>query len=126
MPAKRLSAAQRAKKVGDQTQKELSDILRHLRDPRIPPLTVMKVDTARDMSVAKVYVTSLGLDDIDGTAVEKALEKASGYIRSELGQRLSTYTVPKLLFFYDRSVEEGIKLSLLIDQALANTVRDDE
>ena len=125
MSSNKLSAPQRAKRVSDQIQRELSDILRQLRDPRIPPLTVMSVDVSRDMSWGKVYITALSFDAVDQAEIEKALNKAAGFIRSELGQRLSTYTIPKLKFIYDASVERGIELSQLIDQAVSQTAKDD-
>lgn len=126
MVSNRLSAGQRAKRIGDQIQKELSDILKTLRDPRIPMLTVMAVDVSRDLSLAKVYVSALSIDQVDRAEIEKGLSKAAGFIRTELGTRLSVYNTPKLQFIYDTSVEKGIALTQLIDQAVSDTTKDDQ
>ena len=125
MSSNRLSAAQRAKRIGDQIQRELPEIFRQLRDPRIPLLTVMSVTVSKDISFAKVYITALGIDTVDSVAIQAALVKASGFIRSELGQRLSIYTTPKLQFIYDQTVEKGIELGQLIDRAVSSTAKDD-
>lgn len=125
MSSNRLSAAQRAKRIGDQIQRELPEIFRQLRDPRIPLLTVMSVTVSKDISFAKIYITALGIDTVDPVAIQSALVKASGFIRSELGQRLSIYTTPKLQFIYDQTVEKGIELGQLIDRAVSSTAKDD-
>ena len=124
MATNRLSAAQRAKRIGHQIQKELSDILKTLRDPRIPPLTIMAVDVSGDLSLAKVYVSALSIDVVDRAEIENSLTKAAGFVRTELGARLSIYNIPKLQFIYDTSVESGIELTKLIDLAVLSSITD--
>ncbi|MEQ8954441.1 MAG: ribosome-binding factor A [Gammaproteobacteria bacterium] len=124
--------------IGDQIQRDLATLIQmELNDPRVGMVSITGVDVSRDLAVAKVYVTvlnSLGGDsevnqetlsspgDLDKLEIEenlKALNKASGYLRSLLARRLKLRTIPKLLFIYDGSVERGRALSNLIDDALA-------
>ena len=109
----------RPQRVGDQIQRELAELLRlQVKDPRIGMVTVTAVDVAPDLSHAKIFVTHLGGSG-EAAAVVSALQHTAGYLRRELSHRLKLYSVPELRFYYDDSIESGIKLSLLIDEALA-------
>jgi len=109
----------RPQRIGDQIQRELAELLRlQIKDPRIGMVTVTAVDVSPDLSHAKVFVTHLGGTE-HAAAVVEALQHTAGYLRTELSHRLKLYTVPELRFFYDDSIESGIKLSQLIDEALA-------
>jgi ribosome-binding factor A len=109
----------RPQRVGDQIQRELAELLRlQVKDPRIGMVTVTAVDVAPDLSHAKIFVTHLGGSE-QASGVVKALQHTAGYLRTELSHRLKLYTVPELRFYYDDSIESGIKLSQLIDEALA-------
>ena len=111
--------AQRPVRVGDQIQKELADILRNeVKDPRVGPVTVTSVDVSPDLSHAKVHFTHLAGREQGEDAVE-ALSRTAGFIRRELSHRLNLYSVPELHFAYDDSIEHGMKLSQLIDDAVA-------
>jgi ribosome-binding factor A len=108
----------RAQRVGDQIQRELADLLRvHLKDPRVGMVTVTAVDVSPDLALARVLFTHLAGAEHADTAVQ-ALQHAAGYLRSELAHRLKLYSVPRLQFVYDSSIESGLKLSKLIDQAV--------
>jgi len=111
--------SQRAQRVGDQIQKELADLLRNeVKDPRVGQVTVTSVDVSPDLSHAKVNFTHLaGREHGDETV--KALQRTSGFLRRELSHRLNLYSVPELHFVYDDSIEAGMKLSQLIDDAVA-------
>jgi ribosome-binding factor A len=111
--------SQRAQRVGDQIQKELADLLRNeVKDPRVGPVTVTRVDVSPDLSHATVHFTHLaGREHADDT--EKALARTAGFLRSALSHRLDLYSVPQLHFAYDDSIEAGMKLSQLIDDAVA-------
>jgi ribosome-binding factor A len=76
------------------------------------------VDVSRDLSHAKVYVTSLAQEH-SPEQTTAALQHAAGFLRSQLARTLQLRTVPQLEFVYDSSVERGIHLSQLIDQAVA-------
>lgn len=107
----------RPQKLGDQIQRELSGILmRELRDPRVGMVTITAVDVSPDISHAKVFFTTL--DDAKAKQAAEGLNAASGFLRSQLAQRIKLYTTPELRFVYDESVARGDRLSRLIDSAL--------
>ena len=76
-------------------------------------ITVTSVDVSPDLSHAKVFFTLFEKDKLKDTLA--GLKRASGYLRSQLARRSSTYTIPELRFEYDESVERGDRLSRLID-----------
>src|SRR5712675_1321832 len=92
--------SQRAQRVGDQIQRELADLLRlHLKDPRIGMVTITAVEVTPDLSHAKIFFTHLAGVENAPTAVE---------------------ALPQLHFVYDDSTESGLKISKLIDAAIAD------
>lgn len=93
---------------------------RELRDPRAAGVSFTAVRVARDLEHAQVFFTLL---QGDPALAAKALERASGFMRSQLAQRMDLRTVPKLTFVYDVSIERGAHLSHLIDQAVAEDQR---
>jgi ribosome-binding factor A len=106
----------RPQKLGDQIQRELSDLLqRELRDPRVGMVTITSVDVSPDISHAKVFFTILDPAKVEETT--KGLQRAAGFLRSQLARRIKLYTTPELRFQYDVSVERGDRLSRLIDSA---------
>ena len=108
----------RAQRVGDQIQRELADLLRlQLKDPRVGMVTITAVDVSPDLASAKILFTHLAGVEHAKPAVQ-ALQHAAGYLRSELAHRLKLYSVPRLHFVYDSSIESGLKLSKLIDEAI--------
>ncbi len=110
---------QRLRKVADQIQRELSQIVRsELKDPRVGMITFTGVEVSSDLAHAKVFYTLLG-DSDQKEHTNKGLKRAAGFIRTMLGQKLSTHTTPELHFIYDESVERGVRLSRLIDEAVA-------
>ena len=111
--------SQRAQRVGDQIQRELADLLRlHVKDPRIGMVTITAVEVSPDLSHAKVFFTHLAGHDHATEAVH-ALQHTAGFLRTELSHRLKLYSVPQIHFAYDDSIESGLKLSKLIDDAVA-------
>ena len=111
---------QRLNRVAEQIQHELADLLRtEVKDPRVGMVTVTGVDVSADMAHAKVYFTALTGRE-HGAAAEAALTRTGGFLRSQLSQRLKLFTVPQLHFVYDDSIESGMRLSQLIDAAVAD------
>ena len=107
----------RPRKVADLIQRELSDLLRReVRDPHVGMVTLTSVDVSPDLSHAKVFFTLLDADKKAETA--RALQRAAGFLRSQLAQRMKMYTTPELRFAYDESVERGDRLSRLIDSVV--------
>jgi ribosome-binding factor A len=113
----------RSRRIAEQVQRELSDIIRlELKDPRVGMITITDVEMTPDNAHAKVFFTVLGQQPrIDEAAT--GLLHAAGYLRSQLAQRIKIRVVPQLHFEYDASVERGIRLSQLIDAAVADDAK---
>ncbi|MBM0065115.1 30S ribosome-binding factor RbfA [Alkalicoccobacillus gibsonii] len=111
----------RANKVAEQMKKELSDImLRGLKDPRVKFVTVTGVDVTGDLQQAKVFITVLGSEE-EKEASLKGLNKAKGFLRSEVGKRIRLRKTPELEFEIDSSIEYGNRIeSLLSDLNRSN------
>jgi len=109
----------RTRRIGLQVQKDLADLIRsQIKDPRVGLVSVNAVKVSRDLSHAKVYITTLDDDKREETLA--VLKKAAGFLRHELSQRLSSIRViPQLHFFYDESIEQGSKLTSLIEDAIS-------
>jgi ribosome-binding factor A len=114
----------RAQRIADQIQRELAELVRlELRDPRVKLITITGVDVTRDYAHAKVYFTMLGTDD-EVEACLAGLKRSAGFLRSALSHRLTTHSVPALAFVHDTSVERGMRLSQLIDEAVATEAHE--
>lgn len=110
----------RGRRIADQIQRELSEIIRlELKDPRIGLITITDVEVTQDNAHAKVFFTALG-EPVQQEAATRALEHAAGFLRSTLAKRIQLRTVPQLHFHYDISIERGMRLSRLIDEAVAD------
>lgn len=108
----------RTERVGEQIQRELAELLRlEVRDPRVKLVTLTGVEVARDYSHAKVFYTVLNGGD---KAVQQGLERASGFLRSQLAHSLKLRITPQLHFVFDASVQRGSRLSQLIDEAISS------
>ncbi len=112
----------RARRVGEQIQRELSQLIRtELKDPRVRLVTVTEVQVTRDLEHAKVFVSVLGSDD--ASAAVAALNHAAGHLRHLLGREMRLRVVPVLQFVEDRVLVEGGRLSALISKAVAEDAR---
>ncbi|MDO9419991.1 MAG: 30S ribosome-binding factor RbfA [Herminiimonas sp.] len=117
----------RGLRVADQIQRDLSEIVAfELKDPRVGMITITEVQVTPDYAHAKVFFTMLSdnKDEIKNTV--SGLTAASGYIRGQLGHRLSIHTLPQLHFVHDSSTARGIEMSKLIDEANASRAKDAE
>lgn len=93
----------------------LSELFRDLKDPRISSLlSIVKINVSGDLSYATVYVSAIEGRDATVQSV-KGLKNASGYLRRELGSRLSLRKVPELRFVADDSIEKSAHISRIID-----------
>ncbi len=111
--------SQRARRVGDEIQRELAQLLREeIKDPRVGRVTITAVEVSPDLSHAKIFVTHLAGREHGDEAVA-ALQHTAGFLRTALSRRLQLYSVPQLHFAYDDSIESGMRLSQLIDDAVA-------
>jgi ribosome-binding factor A len=99
--------SQRTDRLDSQIRAELMDLIqREMKDPRIGFVTVTRVETARDLGSARVWVSVLGTPD-EQTAAVKALESAAPWLRRQLGERLKIRHVPQLNVRHDDSIEAG-------------------
>lgn len=106
----------RLNRVAEQIKKELGIVIqREMKDPRIGFITVTGVEVSNDLSQAKVYISVLGQEEQKRESL-KALEKAQGFLRSEIGARIQMRHVPELLFKLDHSIEYGNKIESIISQ----------
>ena len=111
----------RTLRVAEQIQRELADLIRtEVKDPRVGMVTLTDVEVTSDYSHAKVFFTIFGdRDQIEEAAA--GLSHAAGFLRHELGHRIKLRSIPQLHFTYDESIERGVRLSQLIDQAVGAT-----
>ena len=107
----------RIDRVKEQVMRELAELVRtELKDPRAGFITINDVEVSRDYSHATVYYTVL---NGDRSASAQALEKAKGFLRSELSRRITVFRTPELHFEYDESIGRGISISHLINKVAA-------
>ena len=98
-------------------QRELSQILQfEVKNSKIGFCTITAVETTRDLSIAKVYVTFLGKEDRNVEKRMEALEHSKGFIRSLLAKRQTIRKVPELHFVLDTSLEYGNKIEKIINE----------
>ncbi len=111
----------RTDRVAEQMQRELAELVRtEVKDPRVRMVTLTGVEVARDYSHAKVFYTTL---EGNHAQVQKGLERAAGFLRSQLAHAMKLRITPQLHFVFDASVERGAHLSKLIDDAIADDAR---
>ena len=117
----------RPEKVAQLMRREIADILeRKLRDPRITSaVTVTDVEITPDLAFARVYVTILGDEQARRSSLE-GLQRATGFVRHELGGRLDLREVPELRFQYDDSLNRGARVDDLLRRIERGESVDDE
>ena len=102
------------RRVNESVRQVLSEALLELKDPRIGFVTVTGVDTARDLRHARVYVSVFGNEQKQQRTMA-GLDAAHGVLQARISRELRLKRTPLLEFVYDRSVEEGVRMSALID-----------
>ncbi|HWH74466.1 MAG TPA: 30S ribosome-binding factor RbfA [Methylibium sp.] len=113
----------RSFRVADQIQRDVAELIRELKDPRIGMVTVQAVEVTPDYAHAKVFFSVLMGDPAECQA---ALNEAAGWLRNGLFKRLQIHTVPTLHFQFDRTTERAADLNALINQANATRAKDAE
>ena len=108
-------ASNRIGRINDEIRRELSDILRTVKDPRVSQsmLTITHVDTTSDLRYARIYLTAL--DRTGEKDLMRGLKSASGYLRRELGSRLNLRYTPELQFFADDSIAHGAHIAAVLN-----------
>ncbi|MEK8033927.1 30S ribosome-binding factor RbfA [Ideonella sp. DXS29W] len=117
------SIPNRSHRVADQIQRDLAELIRELKDPRIGMVTINAVEVTPDYAHANVYFSLLVGDPVE---CEAALNEAAGFIRNGLFKRLAIHTVPTLHFKFDQTTERAADLNALILRANASRAKDDE
>lgn len=107
----------RANRISEEVRKIVSELIIHgLKDPRVESMTsVTKVEVTRDLSFANIYISVLGDDNKKADTLE-GLNSAKGFIRSEIGKKIDLRHSPEPIFHLDESIEEGIRMSKLIEE----------
>lgn len=114
----------RSDRVQQQMQRELAQLIRmEMKDPRVGFVTITDVEVTRDMSHAKVFYTLMTGAEAE---TQKTLERSSGFLRSELSRRIKLFKTPELHFVYDTSVENGMSLDKLIEEAVKTAAPQDD
>jgi len=106
--------SQRTDRLGSQIRQELMQLLqREMKDPRVGFATITRVETARDLGSAKVWVSILGTDE-EREQTLKALTDAAPWLRRQLGARLTIRHIPQLVIRHDDSIEAGDRVLRLL------------
>jgi len=116
----------RQDRMSIEIQRILSDVLQNeMKDPRISSesITVSRVEASHDVSFAKVYFSILG-NEAERKQIFAIVEKAKGFLRSQLAQRLQVRHVPELEFKIDMAIEQGIRMSVLLDKLREKELQD--
>ena len=127
-----MSQGSRPDRIGDQIRSEVANLLgRELQDPGLGFVTVTRVRVTADLSIARVYYTTMG-DDRMRRRTAQALQRALPFIRRSIGSRLRLRRVPEIEFIFDDSIEQHERLERIIqeihetDATRAQAAKDDE
>ena len=113
-------------RINDEMQKELAQVLRQVKDPRVSEafISVTAVDVTPDLKFAKVYYSAMTGDKKE---IAKGLKSSAGYIRRQLAQNLNLRMTPELTFYEDHSIAHGAHISKLLNSIeFAPETEDDE
>ena len=116
------SIPNRGFRVADQIQRDLAELVRELKDPRLGMVTLHAVEVTPDYAHATVFFSVLVGDAAE---TEAALNESAGWLRNGLFKRLSIHTVPTLKFKFDRTTERAAELSELIARANSERPKED-
>jgi ribosome-binding factor A len=111
-------AGHRISRINADAQRELANILRDLKDPRIPTMTsVMAVRVTEDLKFAKVYFSVYGAKPENIKEIKKGLYSAAGFLRRAIAEKINLRITPELNFEYDNAMERGANISELLKKA---------
>lgn len=116
------SIPNRSHRVADQIQRDVAELIRELKDPRVGLVTINAVEVTPDYAHATVYFSLLMGNPQE---CEAGLNEAAGYIRNGLFKRLAIHTVPTLHFKFDQTTERAAELNSLIQRANATRAKDE-
>jgi ribosome-binding factor A len=111
--------SQRPTRIGEQIREDLSELIaREVHDPGIGFLTITRVQVTPDLQQARVYYTTMG-DAKARRESDRALQRASPFLRRQLGRRLRLRRIPALQFFFDESVEKQDRIERILQELQA-------
>ncbi len=110
-----MASPQRLGRIQGQMLREVSDIVKRMKDPRVQGVNICDVAVTKDLSIATVYISLIG-DDEEKRSALKALRKASGHLRSEVAQRIHLRYAPEFRVEYDQTAERAARVLSLIDE----------
>ena len=107
-----MPAYNRIDRISEEVKRELSMIIRDLKDPRLNKsvVSVINVNVTKDLKFAKAYISVLGKEEEQKDAMD-ALKSASGFIRKEVGRRINLRNTPEFTFILDNSIEYGAHIN---------------
>jgi ribosome-binding factor A len=118
-----MSQGSRPDRVADQLRAEITELVaRELHDPGIGFLTITHVKVTPDLQTARVYYTTLG-DEQARRNTQRALERATAFLRRHIGNRLRLKRVPVLEFFFDETIERGDRIEQILQEINADRLR---
>jgi ribosome-binding factor A len=117
-----MAAPRRRERLASVIEEVVSELLqREIRDPRVGAMTsITRVEVSADVRQAKIYVSVMG-DEATRRETMRALEHATGFIRTKLGEELTIRHVPAITFQLDRSIEQGDQVLALINKMAAES-----
>ncbi len=109
-------AGYRRGRINEEMVRELSSIIRGVKDPRVSKslVSITSADVTADMKYAKIYFSCIG--NVDKNEVKKGLDSASGFIRKQIALNLNLRQTPELKFIPDDSIEYGANINKLLKQ----------
>ena len=120
-----MSQGSRPSRVADQLRAEITELVaREVHDPGIGFLTITHVKVTPDLQTARVYYTTLG-DQKARRDTQRALERATPFLRRHVGSRLRLKRVPVLEFFFDEAIERGDRIEQILQEISADRLRQD-
>lgn len=116
-------SARRVERLGQEIREEVAGILTRLKDPRIGFVTITRVTLTPDLRTAQVYVGVLG-DEAEKRKTLVGLQQSAGFVRRELGRRLSVRHTPELTFRYDAGLEATDRVAKILQEIDADKDQD--
>jgi ribosome-binding factor A len=104
----------RIERLGEEVREEVAKIVSQLKDPRIGFVTVTRVSLSPDLRSARIYVGVLG-DEAQRRKTLQGLRQAAGFVRRELGRRISVRHTPELSFLYDEGLEATDRVAKILN-----------
>lgn len=116
----------RRERLGSLIEQVISDLIRQMKDPRVAGLvSVTRVQVTPDARSARIFISVMGVEE-QRRSTMRAIENATGFLRSRLGEQLTIRHVPELQFVLDRSLEQGDRVISLINTIDIPEMKEDE